>query len=80
MKWTPPTLNTDGSPLTDLAGYTVLYGTASRQYSTSLNISGASTNAAVLEGLTAGTWYFAVQAVNSQGIKSDFSEERSKTL
>lgn len=30
LKWTPPTQNTDGSPLTNLAGYIVYYSTAAR--------------------------------------------------
>ena len=32
LNWTAPTTNTDGSALTDLAGYVVSFGTASRQY------------------------------------------------
>src|SRR5262245_39192746 len=28
VTWTAPTLNTDGSALTDIAGYRVLYGTS----------------------------------------------------
>src|SRR3990172_13172687 len=34
LTWTPPTTNADGTPLTDLAGYKVYYGTASGNYST----------------------------------------------
>ncbi len=32
LSWTPPTQNTDGSPLTDLAGYRVYWGTSSGNY------------------------------------------------
>jgi hypothetical protein len=75
LNWTAPTMNTDGSALTDLAGYTVFYGTASRQYATSLRLSGAGTNSVVLEGFTAGTYYFTIKSVTNAGVESDYAGE-----
>lgn len=80
LNWTPPTQNVDGSPITDLAGFEVVYGTASGQYSSMLSLPSASINSVVVEGLVTGTWYFVVKAVNVAGIGSDYSAEVSKLL
>jgi hypothetical protein len=78
--WVPPTKNADGTAITGLTGYQVWYGTTPNVYTASLEVSGASTNSVVIEGLAPGTYYFAVKAVNSSGSPSDFSSEVSKTL
>jgi hypothetical protein len=81
LSWVPPTTNTDGTPVTGLAGFRVFYGTASRQYSQSISIPSPTMTAAVVEGLSAGTtWYFAVTAVNASGVESAYSQEASKLL
>ena len=51
LSWTPPTTNSDGSPLTDLAGYRIVYGTASRTYTQSLTIGAPAVASASIEGL-----------------------------
>ena len=43
LSWIPPTLNNDGSPLLDLAGYTIYYGRNSRGYDHEIRIDNAST-------------------------------------
>ena len=81
VTWNKPIVYSDGTPLTDLAGYKVFYGSASRQYVYNISISGASMTSAVLEGLASGTtWYFSVKSVTSSGVESDFTPEVSKTL
>lgn len=81
LNWTPPTQNMDGTPITNLAGYKVMYGSSPGQYSQALNVPVASMNSVVIEALEAGrTWYFSVKAVNTSGIESDFSNEVSKLL
>ncbi len=80
LRWTPPTRNVDGTTLADLTGYRVSYGPASRGYTTTLDVSGASMSSVVIEGLDPGTYYFAVKAVNAAGAVSDFSNEVSKVL
>lgn len=79
LNWTKPTTNVDGTALTDLAGYTVSYGDAPGSYSTSLTLTAATTSV-VVEGLTAGKWYFAIQSRNNSGVESDFSSEVVATL
>jgi hypothetical protein len=72
--WDAPTTNTDGTLLTDLAGYKVYYGQASRQYDVSVDAGLATT--AALSGLEAGrTYYFAVTAYDTSAQESDFSNE-----
>jgi len=80
LSWQPPTTNTDGSPLTNLAGYRVSYGTVSRQYDQALSLPNAALTSVVVENLSRGTWYFSVKALTSTGVESDFSAEASKTI
>ena len=78
LSWTAPATNTDDSPLTDLAGYKVYYGTASRSYSQVI-IAGNST-AYTVANLAAGTtYYFATTAYDASGNESAYSNEVSKT-
>lgn len=79
LSWTPPTENEDGSTLDDLDGYTVHWGKEPGSYTQSADIeSGLSSY--VVEGLTTGTWYFAMRAYNTSGIHSAYSNEASKTI
>jgi Putative Ig domain len=80
LNWAAPTTNTDGTALTDLAGYKVSYGTAPGQYAKTLSLSGAGANTVVVSGLTAGTWYFSIRSYNTAGIVSDFSGEVSVVI
>lgn len=80
LSWTPPTQNTDGSPLTDLSGYVISYGTNASSLSQQITLSNPSLSTYVVPGLSAGTWYFAVKAVTSSGADSGFSNTASKTI
>lgn len=81
LSWVVPTQNTDGSALTDLAGYTVYYGASSSNLSSSVSVSSATTTSYTVSGLTVGaTYYFAIASVNSSGISSDLSAVASKTI
>ena len=80
LSWTPPTLNTDGSPLTDLASYKIYYGNESGNYHTSIQINNNGMTVYVVEYLTSNTYYFVMTAINSSGVESDFSSEASKQV
>jgi Putative Ig domain len=80
LSWTPPTQNADGSALTNLAGYQVLYGRSQNQLDQMINLDNASLNRYVVENLAAGTWFFAVVAVNTTGTTSDASNLASRTI
>ena len=80
LSWLPPTERIDGSPIGELAGYRILYGQVSRQYDHTVELNSAGITRYVVEGLTSGTWYFAIQAVTSDGLISEPSAEASKTF
>ena len=80
LSWQAPTLNEDGTPLTDLAGYQVFYGQASGQYSQNLSLPNAGFTSVTIEDLAPATWYFSVKALNAAGAVSGFSNEAQKTI
>jgi hypothetical protein len=80
LSWSAPTENTNGSTLTNLAGYVVRYGTSTASLNSSLSVSGASATDVEIENLAAGTWYFEVAAVNALGVQSSFSLPVSKSV
>ncbi len=80
LSWRPPTTNTDGSPLTNLAGYRVYWGTTAGNYPSFVTISNPGVTTYVVENLTPNTYYFAVKAFNSAGAESARSNSGSKTV
>jgi hypothetical protein len=78
--WSAPTENTDGTPVTDLVGYRVHYGTSMSALTQLIEVSGAATTTYVVSGLSSGTYYFAVSAYNSLGNEGPFSNIATKTL
>jgi hypothetical protein len=81
IAWVPPTTNGDGSPLTDLAGYRIFYGTAQGSLNTRQDVAGAATASANVSNLTSGsTYYFVVRALNAAGIESADSNVASKAI
>jgi len=70
LDWEPPTSNTDGSVLTNLAGYTVYYGTSPGNLSKTVKVSNAGLSAYTITGLASGTWYFAVTSYSADGVES----------
>ena len=80
ISWTPPTTNTDGSQLTDLAGYRIVYGSSQAVMDQSVDVSNSGATSQTVSNLTSGTWYFGVVAVNGDGIESDVSNVATKTI
>jgi hypothetical protein len=80
VNWTAPTTNTDGSALTDLAGYRIAYGRAANQLDLSASVNNATVTTHTINNLTSGQWFFAVHAVNAAGAESDLSNVASKTI
>jgi len=80
VTWTPPALNTDGSALTNLAGYTINYGTSSSNLSSEVKVSTTGVTSYVIDNLPAGTYYFGVTAYSSSGQTSSVSNVVSKTI
>lgn len=80
LSWVAPTTNTDGTPLTDLAGFVINYGTSATALSQTVTVSGATASGYTIQGLSAGTWYFTVTAYTSVGTQSAPSNVASETI
>jgi hypothetical protein len=73
VSWTSPTLNTNGTAVTDLAGYHIYYGPTATQLNQVVDVAGADVTTFVLSKMSPGTWYFAVAAYNSEKVESALS-------
>jgi len=80
LSWEPPTQRTDGSPLTDLAGYRIAYGTTPDNLGQEVTLGNPGMSSYVVENLSQGTWYFAMTAFDTSGAESDYSSIGSKTI
>jgi hypothetical protein len=80
LSWVPPTQNADGSPLNDLAGFKVYWGSAQNSLTSSVTINNAGVASHLVESLVPGTWFFAVTAFDANGNESDRSNVASKTI
>lgn len=80
LSWAPPTENSDGSALSNLAGYQVRYGRSASNLDQTVTVDNPSVTRYVVENLSSGTWYFAVVAVNAAGATSEPSNTASKTI
>ena len=80
LDWMPPTSNSDGSALTNLAGYTVYYGTSPNDLSQSIKVSNPGLASYAVTGLNSGTWYFAVTSYSSDGVESSRTTTISTTI
>lgn len=84
LNWRTPAIAADAvlswnqNTETDLAGYKVYYGTASRSYGSPTDVGNKTTF--TVTGLNGQTYYFAVTAYDTAGNESGYSNEVSKTL
>ena len=80
LAWQPPTQNTDGSPLTNLKGYKIHYGTAVGSLRPDDRHRQRGRHSLRDRDLAPGTYFFAVTSVAGNGTESDLSGEASKTI
>jgi hypothetical protein len=80
ISWLPPTRNADGSTLTNLAGYRIVYGKTASALDKTVQIANPGLSSYMVENLSAGTYYFAVKAYTSSGSESAQSQIVSKSL
>src|SRR5271165_5284322 len=60
LQWVPPTENTNGTALTDLAGYTIYYGNSPDAVTQSVQIANPGIATYMVTNLSPGTWYFSI--------------------
>ena len=82
LSWSAPTRNSDGTRITNLAGYTLHYGTASQDYTGRIEITSPTATSYVVSGTSfpPGTYYFAISAYNAEQVSSSLSGEVSVTV
>ncbi len=80
LSWQPPTQNTDGSALANLAGYKVYWGNAQGTYPNSVTLSNPGLATYVVGNLVSGTYFFVVTSFNATGAESSRSNSASKTI
>jgi hypothetical protein len=80
LSWSPPTQNVDGSPLTNLAGYVVHYGTSSTALNSKISVASPTATGAEITALSPGYWVFAVSAINTANVESPISPIVGKTI
>jgi hypothetical protein len=80
LAWLAPTENTDGTALTNLAGYYIYYGTSPTAMTKTVQISTPGVMSYVLSNLSPGTWYVAVTAYTTADVQSSQSAVGSGTL
>jgi len=80
ITWTAPSENTNGTALTNLAGYNIHYGTSTSALTQEISINTVGLLSYVISNLSSGTWYFQVIAVNSLGVESNPSATISATI
>lgn len=80
VSWVAPTMNSDGSALTNLAGYTIHYGASPSSLTQTIQITNAAAVSYVVTNLSPGTWYFAVSSYTNTNLQSGLSTIASKTI
>jgi len=80
LDWSAPTQNTNGTALTDLAGYHLHYGTSASNLSASVQIPSAAVRTYTLKNLAPATYYFAIAAYTRTGLQGALSRVVSKTV
>lgn len=79
LTWRAPTKNQDGSPLKDLSGYRIYYGTSPGEYSEEIAVPREVTSH-VIDNLAAGRYFLVMTSVNSRDMESRYTKEFSFEL
>ena len=80
LSWSRPTENTNGTPLTNLAGYVIHYGTSSTALNKTISVASASATGVEIANLSPGYWLFEVAAVNTANVVGPGSAIIGKTI
>lgn len=88
LTWLAPSTNSDGSPITDLAGYVVYMSNQGGSYTMNDIVArvpatvptGGTQEFYQIDNLAQGTYYFAITAYNNAGAESSWSTQVSKSI
>jgi hypothetical protein len=73
LSWLPPSENTDGTPISDLAGFKIYYGLSDDSFPLSIFIDNPGITLYVVDNLVPNTYYFVATSINSAGVESNRS-------
>ncbi len=80
LNWVDPTQNTDGTPLTNMAGVNIHYGNSPSSLTQEVTVAGTGMTSYTIANLGAGTWYFEAAAYTTAGVEGAMSTVESKTI
>jgi hypothetical protein len=80
VNWSTPTQNTNGTPLLNLAGFRIYYGTSANTLSQSAQIANPGVTSYVLTNLAPGTWYIGLADYTASGVESSLSNIASTSV
>jgi hypothetical protein len=80
LNWMPPTERSDGSALTNLAGYKIYWGTAQGEYPNIVTINSPGVASYMIEQLSPGTYYLVMTAYDASGVESGRSHVAATTI
>lgn len=80
VSWTIPTTNSDGTPLTNLGGFRIYYGTTADSMTKVAQIANPTVSTYAVTNLAPATWYFGVRAYTSSGVESAISNIANRAI
>lgn len=80
VDWVPPSTDTKGDKLTDLAGIRIYYGTSPANLAQMVQVASATATSTTIGNLAAGTWYFGSVAYTTTGVESAMSAIVNKAI
>jgi hypothetical protein len=80
VNWSTPTQNTNGTPLVNLAGFRIYYGSSANNLSQSAQIANPGVTSYVVANLAPGTWYVGLADYTASGVESSLSNIASATV
>ena len=80
LSWVAPTENSDGTPLTDLAGYNIYFGLSQGDHSNRVHINNPSISTYMVENLLPDTYYVVATSFNRLDVESAYSNLAVKTV
>jgi hypothetical protein len=80
LQWEQPPAKVDGEPLDDLGGYRIVYGRNADDLDQSVFINDPSQTSYEFTALEEGIWYFAVIAVNANGLEGPPTTAAMKSI
>jgi hypothetical protein len=80
LSWVAPLTNSDGTTLTNLAGYYIHYGNTTAAMNNVIHVPTAGLTIYVIDNLPKGKYYFSISSYSAAGVESPPSPVISTTL